>query len=203
MAVQLNILPSLGSFGIADGYATAELGTAIEGTDWIESTYGTRYYLENAQSDGNATQDVLRGKVPSAYRGLVASPIVTVDTNKTGYISTENVIEPAIKWIFSAAVPTWYKVLSVINDNLIEVEKLYGADPITIQGVFTRGYTLKSVTVSAYGGAVDVYGYDGIFTIAATDTVTIPVNIAVNGPLFLTGDGAVTTNVPIYDSQWL
>jgi hypothetical protein len=203
MAAQLNILPSLGTFGLADGYATAEMGTAIAGTDWLESTYGTRYYLENVQGDGKATQDVLRGKTPSAYRGLVASPIFDINTTATGYINTENVIEPAIKWIFSAAIPTWYKVLSVINDDLIEVEKLYGSDPITIQGVFTRGYALKSITVAAYAGTIDVAGYDGAYQVTANSTVTIPVNIAISGPLFLSGDGAVTTNVPIYDNQWL
>lgn len=198
----INILPSLGTFNVAEGYATAELAAEMSGS-WDEKTYGSKYYLEEGSGGGGAIAEVLKGNNRVSYRGLVGSPTVVVDTNITGCINTDYVIEPAIKWIACDGLATFYKVLSVVNDNLIEVEKLFGGTPGHIHALYTRGYALKSVTIAASNADVQVYGYDSTFTVATPNIVTIPVNIDISGPLYLVGDGTVTTNVPVYDNQWL
>lgn len=204
MAVQFNILSSLGTFHLQDGYATAEFGAAITGV-WNELQVGNKYLLTEIGLSGNAVAEILKGNVPNAYRGLVGSPVVDIDTSITGYIKTDYVIEPVIKWIFApGGTGVWYKVLSVLDDNNIVVEKLYGINPGNLCGAFTRGYALKSVTLNAYGGDITVHAYDSLQTIISGTIVTFPINIDISGPIYAIGtDGTITTNVATYDNQWL
>lgn len=187
-----------GTYRAADSPLIAGFAMTLTGTTWAEATAGGRYFLNCSSNDGAAVTQILEGK--GTMRMGLGTFAKTINGTIQGGQNNNPGNSPAIKWLFSQSRSTFYKVLNVINNNKIEVEAVTGLSPGELTACGTYGYGVKSVTLSGNGGAVSAAGYQynsaGVvpMEIADGDSVVLPVNLTVNGPLYVTGTGAVTVN---------
>lgn len=165
---------------------------------WEERVDGNAFYLVRA-SGGNAIDAVQKG-IGTAQMGI---------TNSVDLLSgiQENSGTPAIKWILNVDDRVFYKVIRVVNDNLIQVESIHSAGAgFTLEAIGTRGYNPSSLTLYVVTTApLTVYRYnpDGVVADNSTvitastvsQTITIPVNIQEEGPILINGDSSFSVNV--------
>lgn len=168
---------------------TGQVQFTLTGTAWDEKTNGNRYYLDCGGVDGLALDELCKLKItPSSPPGIVIQ--------ENNY---PNQSAPLVGWILDTVNNVWYKVISVVNDNLIEVEWIYGTTPGSGSyiGVYTRGTNVKKARViPASGQTMKVIGYaygQGV-GIALTLTSSNPTDVEMNleaSPYLFTGSGSV------------
>jgi len=199
----LNTTSTLGTFRLTAPQTTAGYGAELSGVGWDEVVVGTTYCLRCNAGTGNAADEVIKGLTAVNWKGEQSAPWEQWDANITGGINTDYPIEPAFKWVFGQDTSVIYKVLYVIDNDTIAVEKHFASTPTLLYGIGTRGYAIKSVTISADSGDINVNGYNGSMVIPTGVVQTIPVNIDLSGPITADGAGNMSVNPINYDGQWL
>lgn len=159
----------------------------LTGTGWqeMDTTGMTKFYLENTANDGDAIAEVLNGNAEGTYG---AGQVFVPEGRNT------NIGVPIIKWLYDATNSVFYKVLNVLNNDLIEVEAVNGSASLALNGVATRGYGVKIIDgMVSTGGTLRVKGY-GLDINYPGATINQPVKLTAdidqNGPLFMTGTGS-------------
>lgn len=196
----LSMTSVMGTFPASSAIMVGLCSIIVTGTAWEEKANGSTFYLRNTALDGNAVEEILKGKADLNYGSAPSARVV--DGVSQGGINESNV--PFAKWLFSQTRLSFYKVIAVINKDLIQVESLNGTNPTALDAVIDSGYNVKSLTINVSAGALKMYRYSSFgltsLTILGVGTFTIPLDIHQQGPVYFGAADDSTISVNPYSA---
>lgn len=210
MANNVSTTPYGGNYNVPSGsfYATGAWSQELSGTNWREATTGNRYYLECGGADGRAISEILWGKGRTTYIGDVAAGVIKnfTDGFPSDRINSNPGREPDVKWIIDQNSLALYKVIAVVDDNLVEVEYVNGIGGISPVAIGTRGLSIKQVDVNVGAGDTMPYiKYNGPNAPTpqanGADNFSLPVSLDDDGPIVFFGSTAGQINVHLDSSS--
>ncbi len=204
MAAASNIIASAGIYDLSNPGALLGGFVGRLTSRWSESIIPdpdggeSKYFLVCNSNDGEAYNELIKGQMPLVY-GIA-------DGSGNGFkiiaAPTLNSTVPITKWLYVPSQKYFYKIISVMTNNLIQVENISGEafDAIDIEAVVTIGFSVKNILLTIPSEAsVKVYGYrtgisyqnNSIEYPAGVVPVQIPVDLENSGPLYINGGCSV------------
>jgi hypothetical protein len=168
----------------------AQMAAQLRGDNWTEREISPgRYALTCDLNTGFAVREIVNGDFGTYYDGDGAK-------TKMYSLNTSGNATPAVTFLHSEGVSVMYKVLDVIDNDTIIVDKIRanGTPCVGVVALFTKGTKFNQILANLEATQNISYGTRFADTSAtATELIqlTIPVDLDTIGPVHVSGSGTI------------